>query len=139
MNADCVLDTNVLVYAVGKRGQHEEKRTRARELVRTQKFGISGQILQEFYVTVTRKAKRPETSVSALRWIEQLEKQPCVSIDASLVKISIEISQRYQISYWDAAVIAAAERLGATTLYTEDLNHGQSYGPVRAINPFVDA
>ena len=51
---------------------------------------------------------------------------------------SIEIARRYQISYWDAAIIAAAGELGATILYTEDLNHGQAYGTVTAINPFLD-
>ncbi|WP_245435947.1 hypothetical protein [Mesorhizobium tamadayense] len=44
--------------------------------------------------------------------------------------------QHYEISYWDGAIIAAAERLGVKTLYTEDLNHGQAYGSVVAINPF---
>ena len=54
-----------------------------------------------------------------------------------LIKVAIEISWRYRISYWDGAILAAAERLGAEVLYTEDLNHGQAYGTVRVINPFL--
>ena len=50
---------------------------------------------------------------------------------------SIETARRYQISYWDAAIIVAAGELGAAILYTEDLNHGQAYGTVTAINPFL--
>ncbi len=50
----------------------------------------------------------------------------------------IEASIRHEISYWDGAIIAAAESLGASILYTEDLNHGQHYGSVRAVNPFLD-
>ncbi len=72
-----------------------------------------------------------------MEWIEAFEQQPCVSIDASLVKTAIEISQRFRIDYWDSAILAAAERLGAEIVYTEDLNHGQTYGLVRVINPFL--
>jgi predicted nucleic acid-binding protein len=60
-----------------------------------------------------------------------------VTVDQPLIRVGIEISLRYRIDYWDGAILAAAERLGAGTLYTEDLNHGQSYGPVRVVNPFL--
>jgi predicted nucleic acid-binding protein len=136
MTVDCVLDTNVLVYAAARQGTDDKKRSKARELI-AQPFGLSGQILQEFYVTVTRKVKTPMAPVEALEWVEQFEEQPCVPIDASLVKRGIEKSVRYQISYWDGAIIATAETLRARVLYTEDLNDGQLYGSVRAINPFA--
>jgi predicted nucleic acid-binding protein len=54
-----------------------------------------------------------------------------------LIEIAIELSWRYRISYWDGAILAAAERLGAEIVYTEDLSHGQTYGPVRVVNPFL--
>jgi predicted nucleic acid-binding protein len=60
-----------------------------------------------------------------------------LSVDVPLIKVAITISQRYRIHYWDAAILAAAERLGTEIVYTEDLNHGQNYGPVRVVNPFV--
>jgi predicted nucleic acid-binding protein len=59
-------------------------------------------------------------------------------VDPALIKVAILLSAHYKISYWDAAIVAAAEALGATTLYSEDLNHGQSYGSVRVENPFRD-
>ena len=62
---------------------------------------------------------------------------PCVATEVSLVKIAIEISVRYQTSYWDAAILAAAESMGAPRLYSEDLNHGQRYGSVEVVNPFM--
>ena len=52
---------------------------------------------------------------------------------------AVELSLRYGISYWDGAIVAAAEILEVSTIYTEDLNHGQRYGRVLAINPFLDA
>ena len=102
------------------------------------KFGVSGQVLAEFYVNVTKKGGSPLTAIEALTWIEQLECQPCVAVDAGIVKRGIELSAQFQTSYWDGAIIAAAEALGATTLYSEDLNDGQMYGAVRVVNPFVE-
>ncbi len=56
-----------------------------------------------------------------------------------MVKQAIAISNRFKITYFDAAILAAAEAMGAKTVFTEDLNHGQHYGPVRVINPFRPA
>jgi predicted nucleic acid-binding protein len=62
-----------------------------------------------------------------------------VPTDYPLIVAAVELSLRYGISYWDGAIVAAAEVLGAPTLYTEDLAHGQVYGTVRAVNPFLGA
>lgn len=89
-------------------------------------------------MNATRKADfnlRPDV---ALRWIENLEEFVCLPIDSGLVKTGAAVSVRYGISYWDGAIVAAAEAIGAPVLYTEDLNHGQAYGTVTAINPFLD-
>lgn len=136
MSVECFLDTNVLVYAAAGRGPDEAKRKRALELIEKEDFGLSAQVLQEFYVTVVRKIKTPMPPERALEWIEQLEAFPCASTDASLVKIAIELSVRHRISYWDGAIIAGAGALGATTLYTEDLGDQQLFGRVRVRNPF---
>ena len=138
MIADSFLDTNILVYAAAGREQEEVKRQRALELIETESFGISAQVLQEFYVTVVRKISQPLAAEKALEWIELLATFPCLSIDVPVVKIAIGVSERYQISYWDGAIIASAAALGADTLYSEDLNHGQIYDGVRVINPFLD-
>ena len=117
-------------------GEDEDKRKRALELVGTKDFGTSAQVLQEFFVTVVKKATRPLSPVQAMEWIEQWTAFPCQVIDHQLVRIAIEQSQRYQISYWDAAILAAAEALGAHTLNSEDSNDGQRYGNLRVLNPF---
>lgn len=136
MSVEAFLDTNVLVYAVDTDPQTSEKRERARQIVRAGDFGVSAQVLQEFYVTVIRKLRKPLPPTLAARWVERIASAELVALDALLVKSAIERSIRYQISYWDAAIIAAAETLGAKVLYTEDLNHGQVYGTVKVANPF---
>ena len=137
MSVDAFLDTNILVYAVTSDVSQRPKRKRALEIIQTEDFAVSTQVLQEFYVIVTRKLSRPLTPGQALEWIEELAVFPCVATEVSLVKIAIEISVRYQTSYWDAAILAAAESMGAPRLYSEDLNHGQRYGSVEVVNPFM--
>ena len=137
MSVDCFLDTNVIVYAATGRGVENAKRQRAIDLIETCEFGLSAQVLQEFYVTVVHKVEFPLTPTEALEWIEQLEAFPCLSVDPGLVKIAAELSLRHRISYWDGAILAAAEALGASILYSEDLSHGQRYGAVQVLNPFL--
>jgi predicted nucleic acid-binding protein len=136
MTARVFFDTNVLVYAAIGTGKDERKRKRALELIEAEDFGTSAQVLQEFFVTVARKASRPLTAAQALEWIEQWMAFPCQAVDHQLVRIAIEQSERHMISYWDAAILVAADALGAQTVYSEDLNDGQQYGRVRVINPF---
>lgn len=137
MTAEVFLDTNVLVYAAIGTGRDERKRTVALELMEAKDFATSAQVLQEFFVTVVKKASRPLTAELALEWIEQLTAFPCQAIDHRLARIAIERSERFEISYWDAAIIAAAEALGTDTVYSEDLNARQRYGRVRVVNPFA--
>ena len=136
MNPDCFLDTNVLFYAAMGRFATPQKYRRAREIVAETHFAVSGQVLQEFYVNVTRKSDKPFTGEQALAWMRRLIDRPCAAVDHELVVRGAEIASRYQLSYWDGAIVAAAERTGASILYTEDLNDGQAYGQVRAVNPF---
>lgn len=138
MIAECFLDTNILLYAASKNPAHHSKKARAIELIEKKEFALSAQVLQEFYVNATRKADFSLKPEVAFRWIENLEEFVWLSIDCSLVKTAAAVSVRYGVSYWDAAIVAAAEAIGAATLYTEDLNHGQAYGTVKAINPFLD-
>lgn len=136
MNASVFLDTNVLVYAVTGAGKDEHKRQRALALLDSEDFGTSAQVLQEFFVTVVKKASPPPSHDEALEWIEQLTASPCQPIDHQLVRFAVESSERYRISYWDAAIISAARALGCHTVYSEDLNDGQEYAGLRVINPF---
>ena len=88
-------------------------------------------------MTVTRKMAKPLSERSALAFVDEMMAFPMVAIEGSLVLEGIHHSIRYGISYWDGAIVAAAERLKCKTLYTEDLSHGQVYGTVQAVNPFV--
>ncbi len=137
MIVECFLDTNIIVYAAAGRGSDEWKRIRAFELLEPAEFGLSGQVLQEFYVTVTTKARVKLEAREAAEWVDRLALRPVAPIDDGIVKEAISLSVRYQISYWDAALIAAARSLDTRLLYTEDLNHGQFYADVRVVNPFL--
>jgi predicted nucleic acid-binding protein len=136
MKAECFLDTNVLLYLALGSEDEPEKYQRSLALVRETNFGLSAQVLQEFYVNAVRKSRRPLRPARALEWIDEFDQFPCVDINPGIIRIAIELSERYRIAYWDGAIIAAAERLGATILYTEDLSHDQTYGGVRVENPF---
>jgi predicted nucleic acid-binding protein len=139
MSADAFVDTNVLLYAASGALRYPEKHKRAWEIIGNGNYAISGQVLAEFYVNATSKKKKNQTPIEAdeaAAWIERLSTVPVVPIDHLVVQQAVSYSQRYVISYWDAALVAAAEVIDAPILYTEDLNHGQKYGSVTAINPF---
>lgn len=135
--AEFFLDTNILLYAAGGRIQAPQKHKRAVELL-TLEFGISAQVLAEFYHNAIRKGPEPMTPEQAKSWVVNLAKKPCQHVTPQIVFAGIDISVRYQTSYWDGAIIAAAEAMGATTLYSEDLNDGQLYGSVHVLNPFIE-
>jgi predicted nucleic acid-binding protein len=138
MRTEGFLDTNVLIYAAAGRKDEPRKQAIARRLVAETEFGVSAQTLAEFYVAVARKVALTLPLDEIDGWIEGLSQRPFVAVDQDIVRAGIYLSRRYDLKYYDAALLAAAERLGATTFYTEDLNHGQLYGSVRAINPFLE-
>jgi predicted nucleic acid-binding protein len=136
MSAEALLDTNVLIYSISSNPAEKSKCDQARALIRDLDFGISAQVLAEFYVTATQKIAKRLSENEALQFIAQLVRLPVVAIDSDLVLEAITLKQQYSISYWDAAIIAAASRLGARTIYSEDLTHNQMYGSIRVVNPF---
>lgn len=136
MIVESFLDANILVYAASNAPAEAAKKQRALALIQGGGFGLSAQVLQEFYVTVTRKFKHPIPANDALAFIQSFSAFPLVPVDLPLIQRGIQISQAFQISYWDGAIIAAAERLSAKFLYSEDLNDGQSFGTVQVLNPF---
>jgi predicted nucleic acid-binding protein len=88
---------------------------------------------------VTRKISVPMTPDRAMSFLDQLRVLPIAWTDYPLIVGGVEHSLRYGISFWDGAIVAAAEALGSPILYSEDFNHGQEYGSVRALNPFGEA
>ncbi len=139
MNANVVLDTNVLLYALDSQPAHGEKRERARALIASSDWGISTQIAQEFYVNLIKGKLGRVTREQANNAVESLFERACIGMSVELMREAVAIEARYQVSYWDAAVIAAAIALRAETLYSEDLNHGQYYGTLQVVNPFLSA
>jgi predicted nucleic acid-binding protein len=136
MIAEAMVDTNILVYAASRLPEDFDKTARARDLLLRTGIGVSAQVLQEFIVVSTRKVRKPWSIDDALDWVETLEEYPCLAIDGALVRYGAELAVRHTVSYWDGAILAAAHRLGASILYTEELNHDQFYGSVRVVNPF---
>jgi predicted nucleic acid-binding protein len=85
-----------------------------------------------------RKLKKPIRVGLAIKWVDRLCRAEFVPVGTTVIKAGIANAKPYQISYWDGAILAAAEALGATTVLSEDLNHGQIYGAVKVINPFLN-
>jgi predicted nucleic acid-binding protein len=131
------LDTNVLVYAFSSSSRDAAKARIAREWINREDWGVSVQVLQEFYVNAIRAPSRlGHEEVVAL--IEEIaSSRPVIGADIALMRLALQIKRRYGIAYWDAAVLAGARRLGATVLVSEDFSHGQDYGGVRVLNPFA--
>lgn len=136
MRAAALIDTNILLYAISTAPEEAEKKRVARDVLTGGDWGLSVQVLQEFYVNATRPPEPAMEHEDAEAAIRQLLLRPVVATDAGLLLEALRIKIRYQLSYWDAAIVGAARMLGAATLYTEDLNDGQDYGGVRVVNPF---
>ena len=132
------VDTNVLVYAYDT--DSATKQVGALRLLRdgilNDALAVSAQVLGEFFTVVTRRIPTPLTADGAAAAIETLKPIPVVEIDRQLVERAIETHKRYGIAYWDALIVAAAERAGCAEVLSEDLNAGQRYGDVIVNNPF---
>jgi len=131
------IDSNVLVYANDR--SSPAKRSRARKLVAdalaSRRGCLSTQVLQEFFVIVTRKARVPAPNARAQ--VTLLSELDTVVVDAALVLSAIDLHIIHQISFWDALIVKSAAAAGCSRLVTEDLNHGQVIDGVRIENPFL--
>lgn len=141
MNERIFLDTNVLVYLFDH--DSPEKQRLAREILA--RYGPSGslllstQVLQEFYVTVTKKLAVPLAVETAAQAVSDLAVFPLVPIDPALILSAIRRSHLARLSFWDALIIEAALAGKATHLYSEDLQHHQQFDGLRVVNPFLSA
>lgn len=133
------VDTNVLVYAFDREDQRRQP-VAARllsDLCSTNRLRLSTQVLQEFFVTVTRKIAEPLENAVALDIIEDFLAWPVVVIDPEAIKRAGRLSDEARLSFWDALIVVAAARSGSRVLYTEDLNAGQEIEGVEVKNPFA--
>ncbi len=132
------VDTNILVYAHDQdaKKKHVVAREKILQLWKKDLFpSISIQVLQEFYVNLIKKripiSTATETIVSYLEW-------DVVENDRSLMLEGIGLQERWNVSFWDALILAAAKRAKASQIWTEDLNTGQNYDGVVAVNPLTE-
>lgn len=132
-------DTNVLVYAHdGSAGEkHARARAVVRELADSGRGRLSIQVLQELYVTLTRRLRLPLDVPTAREVVEDFASWTTHAPSAFDVLAGIDLADRHRISFWDAMIVSSAAVLGCETLYTEDLNAGQRYDGVLVVNPFA--
>ena len=136
--APAFIDTNVLVYAFDSTdpARHAAAAELLSRLMDEDRLRLSVQVLQELYVTMTRKARPPWTPDRALAALDDLAAWPVVPNDVPLLREAVLLSRDAALSFRDALIVTAAARSGAATLYTEDLNDGQVLRGVRVVNPF---
>lgn len=136
MTAEVFLDSNVLLYSCSAAPEDAGKRQVAADLILNRPFAISAQVLQEFIANALRKPRLgiTESNIEAtLQLATMVRVQP---VTHELVVSAVMLRRRFQLSQWDATILAAAVELGCTTIYSEYMNDGQDYGGVRVVNPF---
>src|SRR5689334_678955 len=133
------VDTNVLVYAFDKSSSPKKDAAQRLidELMEEDRLRVSTQVLQELFVTLTRKVKQPCTGEEALAVLEDLTAWPLMVVDYTAIRLAVGLADQAKLSFWDALVVISAARAGAAVLYTEDLNDGQEILGVRISNPFA--
>ena len=133
------IDTNILVYAHDS--QSPQKQTKAQEVIfNGLRFGtgvISTQVLSEFFVTITRKIKKPLSPLKAKKEIILLSNLEIIDVDPPMITHAIDIQLRWKISYWDSLILSAAQRAQCSYIYSEDFADGQNYGFIKIRNIFL--
>lgn len=129
----------MLVYAAAGKRDDPRKYDIAHRILADERYAISSQILGEFYAVTRYNQHEMLNMGEAQNWVQRLMPFSLVTVDPPLVAAAMFVKERFKIQFWDAALVAASDRLNIKTLYTEDLNHGQKYGSVTAINPFKAA
>ena len=130
------VDTNVLLYAASTNPSEASKRNAARSVLVTGDYGFSVQVAQQFFVNATGKLKPPMSSGDAMEFLRGIKPATVIALDYDLFEEAVEIQNRFKISYWDSAIVAAAKRARCDTLYSEDLTDGQNFDGVKVVNPF---
>ena len=131
------VDTNVLLYAISRDRSERAKCKQANAILTGRDIALSVQVLQEFYVQATRESRRDRLSHDqALRLVESFLRFPVAQTTPAVMLAAAATADRFQISYWDAAILEASKALGCDVVLSEDLRDGQDYGGVRVENPF---
>jgi predicted nucleic acid-binding protein len=142
MSGDKVfVDTNILVYAydISAGIRHETAKKLLAGLWNSGLGVISTQVLQEFYVTVTRKLPKAIDPQIAKEIATDLLEWEVVTIEGPMILYAIELNQKHSFSFWDSLIIAAAEKAGCSCMLSEDLSSGRTIGKIKIKNPFGSA
>jgi predicted nucleic acid-binding protein len=137
MSAPRFLDTNVLLYSISRAPQEADKCRIAELLLDTGDNALSVQVLQEFYVQATRATRRDalahDIAAGLMRtWLRFRVQETTLPVMLG----ALEIKAAHRLSYWDAAIVAAARALGCREILSEDMAHGREMDGVVVVNPF---
>jgi predicted nucleic acid-binding protein len=139
MSGRAFFDTNVLVYLFDE--DSPLKPSRAKELFAEHASDgpivLSPQVLQEFYVTVTRKLARPLSPEEALSAVADFTSFPLVAVDGATVVRAARLHQSASLSFWDALIVEAALEGNCQKVFSEDLQNGRRFGNLSVENPFT--
>jgi predicted nucleic acid-binding protein len=140
MSGKVFLDTNILLYAHDRR--NPLKQSIAAELIRNALIDSAGvisyQVMHEFFnVALTKVALKMRHEDARLYLEGVLRRFTVVPSSISLVSEAIRIQERFRLSWYDSLIVSAAQYAGCTTLYSEDLQHGQQLGVISVVNPFL--
>jgi predicted nucleic acid-binding protein len=136
MTSRSFFDSNVLVYTDDRTAP--DKRDRALELLAAARRSgtgvLSTQVLQEYFVSATRKLG--VESALARRKVEIYSRFDLVPVNLDLILAAIDLHRLHGLSLWDSLIVQAARSAGCSILYTEDLQHGRRWGELTIVNPF---
>ena len=133
------VDTNVFVYAVDRHAPGKQRRAQAvLEELGASSIVLSTQVLQEFYVTATRKLVAPLSAEDAERRVHELSDLDVVVVELPLIRAAIALSREHSLALWDALIIESARTRDCRRLLSEDLQDGRQFGRVRVENPFLN-
>ena len=134
------LDTNVLIYAVCGADGDAHKQRRALSLLTARDLALSVQVLQEFYVQATRPSRPGAlTHRETVNFIESLHRFRVQPVTSDVMRAAFAIRERFGLSYWDSAILAAGRACGCDAVYSEDMSSEQDYDGLRVVNPFASS
>jgi len=133
------VDTNVLIYAhdVDAGARHTVAARLVTDLWETRRAIVSAQVLQEFYVNATRRIPSPLPRALARQLVKTYSVWQTELVGPTEIQRASELEEEHQLSFWDALIVAAALKGGASTILTEDLSPGRTVSGVRIEDPFV--
>lgn len=138
MSASPFIDTNILLYAGSNAIEDAPKKRIACALISELDFCLSSQVVQEYLSNALGKKALGISLEQIENVLESLKDVTVIPVSYPLILDAWKLRRIYQVSHWDASIIVAAHCLRCEILYSEDMSHGQDYGGVRIINPFLE-